>query len=133
MPRAESPLFARTYDLLRWLVPLTVKFPREQRFVLAAAVQQAALRFHERLIDAVYTPADALPATLAQASADLDKLRHALRLCHDLTLITSGQYEYAAERTSEIGRLLSGWRKVAETSRPDTTASNVSSATQPQS
>jgi hypothetical protein len=119
MPRAESPLFARTYDLLRWLIPLTVRFPREQRFVLAAAVQQAALRFHDRLIDAVHIPPDALLATLAQASADLDKLRHALRLCHDLTLITSGQYEYAAERTSEIGRLLGGWRKAVERSASD--------------
>ena len=23
----ESPIFTRTYDLLRWLLPLTTKFP----------------------------------------------------------------------------------------------------------
>ena len=29
MPGAESPIFARSYDLLRWLIPLTLKFPRQ--------------------------------------------------------------------------------------------------------
>ena len=48
----ESPIFTRTYDLLRWLIPLTVKFPRTHRFVLAARVQETALRFQERLIEA---------------------------------------------------------------------------------
>jgi hypothetical protein len=44
MPGTESPIFARSYALLRWLIPLTIKFPREQRFVLAAAFQQSALQ-----------------------------------------------------------------------------------------
>jgi hypothetical protein len=47
MPGSESPIFARTYDLLRWLIPLTIKFPRQQRFVLAEALQGCALRLHE--------------------------------------------------------------------------------------
>ena len=46
----ESPIFTRTYDLLRWLIPLTVKFPRTQRFVLATRLQETVLRFQERLI-----------------------------------------------------------------------------------
>ncbi len=27
----ESPLFAKSYDFIRWLIPQTVKFPRTQR------------------------------------------------------------------------------------------------------
>jgi hypothetical protein len=42
MPVKESPIFTRTYDMLRWLLPATVKFPRQQRFVLAEAVQRTA-------------------------------------------------------------------------------------------
>ena len=41
----QSPIFTKTYDLLRWLIPQTVKFPRQQRFVLAEAVQRTALTF----------------------------------------------------------------------------------------
>ena len=33
------------FDLLAWLLPATLKFPREQRFVLAARLQDAAFNF----------------------------------------------------------------------------------------
>ncbi len=32
----ESPIFTRTFDMLMWLLPATTKFPKEQRFILAA-------------------------------------------------------------------------------------------------
>jgi hypothetical protein len=52
----QSPIFSKTYDFVAWLIPLTVKFPRQQRFVMAAAVQREALRFQELLIEAVHQP-----------------------------------------------------------------------------
>ena len=48
----QSPIFARTYDFVAWLIPLTIKFPRSQRFVMAAALQRESLRFQELLIEA---------------------------------------------------------------------------------
>jgi hypothetical protein len=110
----ESPIFTRTYDLLRWLIPMTVKFPRQQRFVLAAAVQRTALRFQERLIEAARAPAP-LPL-LHRADTDLTKLRFYLRLCRDLELMNVGQYGHAARMVNEVGRLLGGWLKSAEES-----------------
>ncbi len=111
MPGAESPIFARCYDLLLWLIPLTLKFPRQQRFVVAEATQRAALGLHERLIEASHAPLHYLPDALSRADIELDKLRHYLRLARDLGLITIGQYEHAATKLAEIGRLLGGWRK----------------------
>jgi len=105
----QSPIFTRTYDLLRWLIPMTVKFPRQQRFVLAGAVQRTALRFQERLIEAARAP-DPLPV-LRQADVDLIKLRFYLRLCRDLQLMGMGQYAHAARMVNEVGRLLGGWLK----------------------
>ena len=107
----QSPIFVRTYDLLRWLIPMTVKFPRQQRFVLAEAVQRTALRFQETLIEAARA-ADPLPL-LYSADTDLTKLRFYLRLCRDLELMSMGQYEHAARMVNEVGRLLGGWRKKA--------------------
>ena len=80
----ESPIFVRTYDMLRWLIPLTVKFPRQQRFVLAEAVQRTVLRFHERLIEAARAT-DPLPL-LHEADTDLTKLRFYLRLTTSTTM-----------------------------------------------
>lgn len=48
----ESPIFIQTYDLVLWLMNVTVKFPRQHRFVLAQAVQKTVLTFQEQLIEA---------------------------------------------------------------------------------
>ena len=105
----ESPLFVQTYDLLRWLLPATIKFPRVHRFVLAEAVQRAALRFQEDILEAAYSPQP--QALLRQADVSLAKLRLYLRLCHDLELLQRHQYEHVSRLVDEIGRLLGGWRK----------------------
>lgn len=108
----ESPLFSKTYDFLSWLLPLTVKFPRQQRFVLASALQQEALRFQGLLIEAAQQRL--LGDRLWTANAELHKVRTHLRLSRDLALITAGQYEHGARLLVEIGRLLGGWiRKVS--------------------
>ena len=105
----ESPIFTRTYDLLRWLIPVTVKFPRQQRFVLAEAVQRTVLAFQERLIEASLSNQPSDP--LKNADVTLVKLRLYLRLCRDLQMISPGQYEHVSRMVTEIGRLLGGWRK----------------------
>jgi len=107
----QSPIFTRTYDLLRWLLPMTTKFPRAQRFVLAEAVQRTALGFQERIIEAARA-AQPLPL-LHDADTDLTKLRMYLRLCRDLKLMSFSQYEHAARLVNEVGRLLGGWIKSA--------------------
>jgi hypothetical protein len=105
----ESPIFTKSYDLLRWLIPLTLKFPRQQRFVMAEAAQRTALRFHERIIEAAKS--DHPMPFLRQADVDLTKLRFYVRLCRDFQLISLRQYKHAAGRLAEVGRLLGGWIK----------------------
>jgi four helix bundle protein len=107
----QSPIFARTYDLVRWLIPLTVKFPRHQRFVLATAIQQAALALQARLIEAVRLPDR--KGALRSADVELDKLRFYLRLSYDLGYISLGQQRHAGQMVAEIGRLLGAWQKSA--------------------
>jgi hypothetical protein len=105
----QSPIFSKTYDFIAWLIPLTVKFPRQQRFVMAAALQREGLRFQELLIEAAHQSQPR--QSLVAADAELDKLRTHLRLCRDLALISPGQYEHAARMLVEVGRLLGGWQK----------------------
>ncbi|MCO5189470.1 MAG: four helix bundle protein [Anaerolineae bacterium] len=84
----QSPIFARTYDLLLWLLPRTTKFPREHRFVLARAVQETALQLQELLIEASMGRGATRVDALARADITLTKLRFYLRLCKDLELLT---------------------------------------------
>jgi len=105
----QSPIFVKTYDLLRWLLPQTVKFPRQQRFVLAEAIQRTALQFQEEIIDAGRAP-QPLPG-LRQADTTLIKLRLYLRLACDLELLKFNQYEHVSRMVDEVGRLLGSWMK----------------------
>lgn len=105
----ESPIFSKTYDFVAWLIPLTLKFPRQQRFVMAQTLQHETLRFQSLLIEAAHHrgPHELLTA----ADAELDKVRTHVRLCRDLRLVSPGQYEHAAGLLVEMGRLLGGWQK----------------------
>jgi len=105
----QSPIFTRTYDLLRWLIPATVRFPRQQRFVLAGALQQSGLRFQEQIIQAAHSRQPRL--MLEEADATLALLRTQLRLCHDLGLFSKGQFRHVAGMVNEVGKLLGGWLK----------------------
>jgi hypothetical protein len=108
----QSPIFSKTYDFVAWILPMTIKFPRQQRFVMAAALQRESLRFQELLIEAAHEKQPV--ATLRAADAELDKVRTHLRMSLDLGLIQIGQYEHAARMLVEMGNLLGGWlRKTA--------------------
>lgn len=103
----QSPIFTRTYDFLRWVIPVTVKFPRQQRFVLADTIQTTALLLQEQFIEASYAQ-NPIPL-LRKSDITLTKLRTYLRLCQDLKLLSFKQYEHGSQMVNEIGRLLGGW------------------------
>lgn len=115
-----SPIFVKTYDLLKWLLAETVKFPKAQRFLLAKRIEDAALAFHEQIVRAGRPGGSG--RDLDEADIELTKLRLYLRLATDLKFLSLGQYEHVARMVNEIGRLLGGWvrqkgRTVAEGTR----------------
>ncbi len=109
----EMVIFARTYDFVSWLLPTTLNFPRSQRFVVTGRLQQAALNFQERLIEANSQRGGKRSELLRQADVELLKVRLYLRLCERWAWISSGQYYHASAMVAEIGRLLGGWLKVS--------------------
>jgi four helix bundle protein len=110
-----SPLFARTFDFLSWLLPRTQSFPRPQRFVITQRLQNAALDFQELIVDADAARGSARREVLNRADAALNKTRLYLRLCREWQWLTPGQYQHAAQMITEMGRLLGGWIKTLGT------------------
>ncbi len=104
----QSPIFARTYDLLQWLLPHTNGWPRCYRFTLTQELVRAALRFQERLLEASLTGETA--RRLEQADVELAKVRLYLRLGYDLKLIAPGQFAHVSALIGHVGRLLGAWR-----------------------
>jgi four helix bundle protein len=107
----EMVIFTRTFDFIDWLIPRTISFPRSQRFVVTRRLQDAALDFYERILEANNCRGRARMRKLRQADANLDKVRHYLRLALRWDWLSSGQYRHAAELVAELGRLLGGWIK----------------------
>lgn len=113
---AESPIFVKMFDFTAWVIPLRVKAPREQRFVVAAALQRVTLAAHEALIRAGHSQTStATLAHLNEAAAQLAVVRFYLRLAQTLNLMTIKQYEHASERLPEIGRLTRAWQRACRT------------------
>lgn len=117
-PDYSHTIFTQTFDLLAWLMDVTAGFPKHQRFVLARRLTDTALDFYELTVQA-RRAADPLPI-LVEADRKLEMLRLYARLCGDekLKLLSPGQYEEAARRIDEVGRLLGSWIKRAREKAP---------------
>lgn len=107
----DSPIFVKVYDLLAWLLPRTLKFPREYRFTLVVRIHTCALNLQRTLVQAAKANAHAENDALRQADVELAELRLLLRLSTDLKILELRGYEHVARLLDEVGRLLGGWQK----------------------
>lgn len=110
----EMPIFTRTFDFLAWLLPVTERFPRSQRFTATQRLLNAAFDLREELEIANRRKGKERLAHLRAADEALDRVRLYLRLAVKWNWLTGGQYQHVAQMVAEIGRLLGGWVKVTE-------------------
>ena len=103
----ESPIFRKSYEMLVWLLAHTRKFPKDQRFVMAKRMEEAALDFHDSLLRAARGKRP--QTSLETADFHLARLKDYNRLSQDLKLHSLRQYEFLAKQLDELGRLLGGW------------------------
>ncbi|MFQ5575469.1 MAG: diversity-generating retroelement protein Avd [Anaerolineae bacterium] len=108
--RPQSPIFTKTYDFLLWIIPLTLKFPKSQRFLLAERLSGMSLNFYDLILSAIMEPRRK-PELLDEADRMLTKIRLYIRLSYDLHCMSLGQYEHATRLTDELGRLMGGWKR----------------------
>jgi len=102
-------IFEKTYELILWIYPTVNKFPKSQRFVLGQQIENTVLEILKGIIEA-NQERNKVPY-LKQISVNLDKLRILIRLSKDLKFISIRQYQFAAEKINEIGKMLGGWIK----------------------
>jgi len=102
-------IFEKTYELILWLYPTVNKFPKSQRFVLGQQIENTVLEILKGIIQANHERNKL--GFLQQISVDLDKLRILIRLSKDLKFINIKQYQFAADKVNEIGKMLGGWIK----------------------
>jgi hypothetical protein len=104
---SELPIIQKTYDLIKWYVPILNRLPRDHRFMLGNRIITGLYELLEGLIRARYS-ANKLPQ-LEMLNSQLDILRHQTRLLLDFQLIAAQRYEYAGQLLNGIGLDLGGW------------------------
>ena len=112
----DPPLFVLWYDFAKWLFGKTEKFPKKVRFTFSSRIDALALDVVEGIVTARY--AKQKSDRLRQVDIDMEKLRILLRMCHDLGYLDHKGYEFAARKLSEAGRMVGGWRKQQEGTKP---------------
>jgi hypothetical protein len=85
----DSPIFTKTYDLMVWLVPVLSTFPKEQRFRLAARIDDSLFAFHRLILQAAR--ARQRRPLLLEADLELERLRVYLRLAQDVKSLVTAQ------------------------------------------
>ncbi len=108
----ELPILQKTYDLIKWYVPLLNKLPRDQRFLLGNRIITGLYELLEGLIVARYQR-DKLPQ-LRQLNSKLEILRYQTRLLLDFDLLSHRRYQYVSQLINAIGTDLGGWIRQQE-------------------
>ena len=106
---SDMVIFARTYDLLNWLLPKVERFPKLYRATVTQRLMDATLNCQEALYEAQAFDDKIRLRHLRQADAHLNKVRLYLRLAHQWGWLSLGQYEHVSRMVAEVGRLLGGW------------------------
>jgi 23S rRNA-intervening sequence protein len=105
----ELPIVQKTYDLIKWYVPILNRLPRDHKFILGDRMIVRLYDLLERLIQARYTKEKL--TILEPLNSSLDIVRHQTRLLLDFELMKAERYEYASKLINEVGSELGGWIK----------------------
>jgi 23S rRNA-intervening sequence protein len=104
---SELPIVQKTYDLVKWYVPILNRLPRDHRFGLGNRMLAILYDMLEGLVTARYAR-NKLPI-LEPLSGKLDILQYQTRLLHEFDLMDLQRYEYVSRMIDELGRQLTGW------------------------
>ncbi|MEA5464351.1 diversity-generating retroelement protein Avd [Leptothoe sp. PORK10 BA2] len=103
----ELPIIQKTYDLIKWYVPILNRLPKNHRFLLGDRMASSLYDLLEQLIKARYEQ-QKLPR-LENLNSQLDILRYQTRLLLDFQEMDAKRYGYICQRLDAIGNELGGW------------------------
>ncbi|PSB02779.1 diversity-generating retroelement protein Avd [Merismopedia glauca] len=106
---SELPIVQKTYDLIKWYVPILNRLPRNHKFLLGDRIVTRLYDLLEGLIQARFSHNKL--SRLEKLNISLDVLRHQTRLLADFQLINTNRYEYVGKKLNDIGSDLGGWIK----------------------
>ena len=106
---AELSIIQKTYDLIKWYVPILNRLPRDHRLFLGHRIVNGLYELLEGLVVARYSKEPEKLTRLRTLNGKLSLLRYQTRLLLDFELISARRYQYAGQFIHAIGTELGGW------------------------
>ncbi len=100
-------------QLLKWLMPITGRFPKNYRYGLGSRIEAAHLDVLEELVHAQYSRGEARSRALERANTRLQSARLLMRLAVELKVLSEGAALHAAKQQVELGQQVGAWRKTS--------------------
>ena len=108
----KETIVSKTYDLVKYLMPVINRFPRDYKFTLGDRINNHVLDLLEQYVAAYYTgKALSKVEILTKNNLQLERLRFLIRLAHDFKLFSNQRYGYISGLVDEIGKMTGGWIK----------------------
>lgn len=105
----ELSIIQKTYDLIKWYIPILNRLPRDHKFNLGDRLINNLYDLLEGLIKCKYEQNKL--TKLQQLNLSLEVIRYQTRLLYDFNLIALKRYEDISRKINDIGLELGGWIK----------------------
>lgn len=105
----ELTILTKLHDMAKYAYPALAQFPKSEKFAIVVDIKRCMNAVLEKAIEA--SKQYHKKTTLQEMDVELVKLRHYLRLSHELGFLPPKKYEMLSRMVDEIGRMLGGWIK----------------------
>ncbi len=108
----DYPIFAKWLQLLDWILDRIEKYPKSVRFTIGNRTANLALDALDCIITAIYTKDRS--HILQELNLYIEKLRVMFRIGMQRRYLSMKQYEYISAELLEVGKMVGGWKKHAQ-------------------
>lgn len=108
---SELSIIQKTYDFIKWYVPILNGLPRDHHFILGDRIIRNLYDLLEGLLQARYASRQDKVFFLKKLNNLLDIIRYQTRLLFDFNLVSAKRYEYTNQQINAIGSELGKWLK----------------------
>lgn len=102
-------IFQKSFALVKKIYLYVNRFPKAQKYVLGARLEQATIEVVMLIVTINNTPTALRRPLFDSMILTIEKLRILLRLAHELTFLSIKGYEILSADVIELGKMASGW------------------------
>jgi len=109
------PILEKMYELNKWLLQKTGKFPRDQQLLLGQRLTAKGMDIQEKLVRvAMMKQGGQKKDALHDLDVELEQMRYLIRMACEARCLNQTAWYYCSRNLVEIGKMLGGWIKSVE-------------------